>query len=477
MSHARDPRALDLLALSRRAFLGRSALGLGGVALDAMLGGFPRRTAHGPHHAPRARSVIWLHMAGSPSHLDTFDPKPKLVELNGQPCPKSLYEKERFAFIKGVPRMLGSPHTFHRAGECGAWIVDVMPNLARVADKLTIVRSMHTSEFNHAPAQLFLHTGSARPGRPSAGAWASYGLGSLNQELPVFVAFVSGGKVPDAGSSAWGAGFLPTVHQGIELRSQGDPVLYLADPDGIDRSTRRRSLDCINDLNALRLAEHGDPETATRIAQFELAFRMQTSVPEVCDLRKESSSVIEAYGATPGQPSFANHCLLARRLVEAGVRFVQLFDWGWDGHGTGPSDDLVTQFPKKCRETDRPIAALIEDLDARGLLDETIVVWSGEFGRTPMNEERNGSKYLGRDHHPHAFSIFAAGGGFRRGYVHGATDELGYHAVEDRVHVHDLQATLLHLLGFDHERLTFRFQGRDYRLTDVHGRVVGELLD
>ncbi len=477
MSCALDPWARDLIALSRRAFLGRSALGLGGIALDAMLGGFPRRTAHGPHHAPRARSVIWLHMAGSPSHLDTFDPKPKLVELNGQPCPKSLYEKERFAFIKGVPRMLGSPHTFRRAGECGAWIVDVMPNLARVADKLTIVRSMHTSEFNHAPAQLFLHTGSARPGRPSAGAWASYGLGSLNSELPVFVAFVSGGKVPDAGSSAWGAGFLPTVHQGIELRSQGDPVLYLADPDGIDRSTRRRSLDCINELNALRLAEHGDPETATRIAQFELAFRMQTSVPEVCDLRKEPSSVIEAYGATPGQPSFANHCLLARRLVEAGVRFVQLFDWGWDGHGTGPSDDLVTQFPKKCRETDRPIAALIEDLDARGLLDETIVVWSGEFGRTPMNEERDGSKYLGRDHHPHAFSIFAAGGGFRRGYVHGATDELGYHAVEDRVHVHDLQATLLHLLGFDHERLTFRFQGRDYRLTDVHGRVVGELLD
>ncbi|MBI5852948.1 MAG: DUF1501 domain-containing protein, partial [Planctomycetes bacterium] len=322
MSHAFDPPEL-----SRRAFLGRSALGLGGIALDSML-----RTAsngpHGPHHAPRARSVIWLHMAGSPSHLDTFDPKPKLVELNGQPCPKSLYEKERFAFIKGVPRMLGSPHTFHRAGECGAWIVDLMPNLARVADKLTIVRSMHTSEFNHAPAQLFLHTGSARPGRPSAGAWASYGLGSLNQELPVFVAFVSGGKVPDAGSSAWGAGFLPTVHQGIELRSQGDPVLYLADPDGIDRSTRRRSLDCINDLNALRLAAHGDPETATRIAQFELAFRMQTSVPQVCDLRKEPASVIEAYGATPGQPSFANHCLLARRLVEAGVRFVQLFDWG-----------------------------------------------------------------------------------------------------------------------------------------------------
>ncbi|MCC6785955.1 MAG: DUF1501 domain-containing protein [Planctomycetes bacterium] len=467
--------APDPFALSRRAFLTRSALGLGGLALDSLL----LRGAElpqGPHHTPRARSVIWLHMAGSPSHLDTFDPKPKLIELNGQPCPKSLYEKERFAFIKGVPRMLGSPHRFVRHGECGAEIVEHLPNIGRVADKLTIVRSMYTSEFNHAPAQLFLHTGSSRPGRPATGAWASYGLGAANQELPTYVALVSGGKVPDAGGSAWGAGFLPSVHQGIELRSQGDPVLFLADPDGVDRATRRRSLDCLRDLNEHRLADHGDPETATRIAQFELAFRMQVSVPEVCELRREPQRVLEAYGATPGTASFANHCLLARRLVESGVRFVQLFDWGWDGHGTSPSDDLVTQFPKKCRETDRPIGALLDDLDARGLLDETIVIWSGEFGRTPMNEERDGSKLLGRDHHPHAFSIFAAGGGFRRGYVHGATDELGYHAVVDRVHVHDLQATLLHLLGFDHERLTYRFQGRDYRLTDVHGRVVNELI-
>ena len=465
--------------LSRRTFLGQSAVNLGGLALASLDGGSHRRalaTAQGPHHTPRARSVIWLHMAGSPSQLDTFDPKPKLVELNGQPCPKELYERERFAFIKGVPRMLGSPHTFSRRGESGAWVVDLLPEIGSLVDRMTIVRSMHTDQFNHAPAQLMLQSGSPRLGRPSAGSWLSYGLGTANKDLPTFVVMVSGGQVPSAGRSVWGSGFLPTLHQGIELRSAGDPVLYLTDPDGMARDVRRRSLDCINDLNAMQLAEHGDPETATRIAQYELAFRMQTAVPDVCNLQRESQRSLEAYGATPGQPSFANHCLLARRLVESGVRFVQLYDWGWDGHGTNPSDDLVTQFPKKCRQIDRPIAALIRDLDARGLLDETIVVWTGEFGRTPMNEERNGSKLLGRDHHPHAFSIFLAGGGIRDGHVHGATDELGYHIVEDPVDVHDLQATLLHLLGLDHERLTHRFQGRDYRLTDVHGSVVHGIL-
>ncbi|MFO1054728.1 MAG: DUF1501 domain-containing protein [Planctomycetota bacterium] len=476
-----DPHQDHLDGCSRRAFLSQSVLNLGGIALGSMLGG-RRITREGPqgtgcpHHTPRAKSVIWLHMAGSPSHLDTFDPKPKLRELNGQPCPKEIYERERFAFIKGVPRMLGSPHTFAQHGDCGAWVVDLMPNIASIVDRLTIVRSMSTDQFNHAPAQFMLHTGSPRLGRPCGGAWLSYGLGSANHNLPTFVVMVSGGKVPSAGRSVWGSGFLPTVHQGVELRSSGEPVLFLDDPDGMSRPVRRLSLDALGDLNRMRHAQTQDPETLTRIAQYELAFRMQTSVPEVRDLRKEPAAVIEAYGAKPGQASFANHCLLARRLVESGVRFVQLYDWGWDGHGTGPSDDLMTQFPLKCRETDRPIAALIRDLDARGLLDETIVVWSGEFGRTPMNEERNGSKFLGRDHHPHAFSIFVAGGGFRGGYVHGATDEIGYNVTQDPMDGHDLQATILHQLGIEHERLTYRFQGRDYRLTDVKGNVVRELL-
>ncbi|MGE0143984.1 MAG: DUF1501 domain-containing protein [Planctomycetota bacterium] len=465
-----DPQSEAAACLTRRELFRRSALGLGAIATNAL------DLAGKTHHVPRARSVIWLHMAGSPSQLDTFDPKPALDRWNGKECPKEFLERERFAFIKGTPKLLASPHTFSPRGDSGAMVVDLLPHIGSVVDKLTIVRSMVTDQFNHAPAQLFLQTGSARLGRPSTGAWISHGLGALNRDLPTFVVMVSGGKVPSGGRSLWGSGFLPTVHQGVELRSSGEPVLFLADPPEVTRRARRASLDVIGELNAMAHAQHGDPETLTRIAQYELAYRMQMSVPGVCDLTRETAATLDAYGAKPGVPSFANHCLMARRLVEAGVRFVQLYDWGWDGHGTATSDDLVTQFPKKCRETDRPIAALIHDLDARGLLEETIVVWSGEFGRTPMNEERNGSTFLGRDHHPHAFSLFVAGGGFRRGLVHGSTDEFGYHVVEGRVHVHDLQATLLHQLGFDHERLTYRFQGRDYRLTDVHGRVVDALL-
>ncbi|MBK8979093.1 MAG: DUF1501 domain-containing protein [Planctomycetes bacterium] len=472
-----NPLWHSLRDVTRRTFLRDSGLGLGGLALgDLMRAGATGTPDRVPHHRPRARSVIYLHMAGSPSPLDTFDPKPKLRELDGQPCPEELFKTERFAFIKGVPRLLGAPHGFAQHGQSGMWVTELMPHTATIVDELCMVRSMYTDQFNHAPAQLLLQTGSPRLGRPSMGAWVDYGLGSPNRDLPAFVVLISGGKVPSAGRSAWGAGFLPSVHQGVQLRSAGEPVLYLGDPPGMDRAQRRRTVDAMRDLDELRLAEHGDPETAARIAQYELAYRMQTSVPDVCDIDREPQRVLDAYGATPGGASFANNCLLARRLVESGVRFVQLYDWGWDLHGTGPNDDLMTQFPKKCRETDRPVAALIKDLKARGLLDDTLVVWGGEFGRTPMNEKRNGSTFLGRDHHPHCFTVWLAGGGTRAGHVHGATDEIGYHITSDPVHVHDLQATVLYLLGLDHERLTYRFQGRDYRLTDVHGRVVEALL-
>jgi len=425
---------------------------------------------------PRAKRVIYMHMEGSPPQHELFDWKPELVRHDRQPCPAEFLQKERFAFIKGHPKLLGTPYRFARHGQAGAWVSELLPHLAATVDRLTIVKSMFTDEFNHAPAEFLLHTGSARLGRPSMGAWITFGIGSENGDLPGHVVLLSGGKTPSAGKSVWGSGFLPSTYQGIELRSRGEPVLYLSDPDFIDRAGRRRSLDALGDLNRMRGEVVGDPEIAARTAQYELAYRMQAAVPDAVDLGREPEWVRGLYGAVPGQASFANNCLLARRLVERGVRFVQMWDWGWDAHGTGPSDDIMTQLPKKCREVDRPIAALIADLEQRGLLDETLVVWSGEFGRTPMNEERDGSKFLGRDHHPHCFTIFMAGGGVRRGYVHGETDELGYRIVRDPVHVHDLQATVLHVLGIDHEELTYRFQGRDFRLTDVRGNVVQALL-
>ncbi|MBK9129918.1 MAG: DUF1501 domain-containing protein [Phycisphaerales bacterium] len=463
-------------ALTRRALLSRLGLGaaaLAGLDRDDHPQG-PRPRPVGP--TPRARSVIYVHLEGSPPQHDLFDWKPKLVEWNGRPCPEDFLAKARFAFIKGHPKLLGSPYRFAQHGASGAWMSELLPHLAGVADRLTIVKSMHTDEFNHAPAQFLLHTGGPRIGRPSMGAWAAYGLGSENSNLPAFVVLMSGGKTPSAGKSVWGSGFLPSVYQGVQLRSQGEPVLFLEDPPILDRAGRRRTLDALHDLNAMQLERVGDPEIAARMEQYELAFRMQLAAPEAADLTAEPAKIREMYGAEPGVASFANNCLLARRLVERGVRFVQLYDWGWDTHGTNPSDDIVTQLPKKCRETDRPLAALITDLQQRGLLDETLIVWSGEFGRTAMNEERNGSKFLGRDHHPFCFTIFMAGGGTKPGVVHGETDEFGYHIVRDPVHVHDLQATILHLLGIDHERFTHRFQGRDFRLTDVAGRVVGELL-
>jgi hypothetical protein len=471
---------------TRRQFFRDCSVGLGSLALASLLDErlFAAATNAAsdplapkkPHFPAKSKSIIYLHMAGAPSTLDLFDYKPKLIELNGKACPDSYIRGQQFAFIKGVPKLLGTPHAFARYGQSGQEIATILPHLATVADEIAIIRSMHTDQFNHAPAQLFVHTGSARLGRPSMGSWLSYGLGTLNRNLPSFVVLISGTAQPDGGASLWGSGFLPTIHQGVQLRSQGDPVLFLSDPAGLDKTGRRHSLDTLEALNKLQLEAVGDPEILTRINQYEMAYRMQTSVPEVMNIANEPKHIHALYGTQPGQKAFSNNCLLARRLVESGVRFVQLYHWGWDSHGEQMATDLRYGLVNRCKETDQPVAALIKDLKQRGLLDSTLIIWGGEFGRTPMNEERNGSKWLGRDHHQHAFTVWMAGGGVKPGITYGATDELGYHVVENPVHVHDLQATILYLLGFDHEKLTYRFQGRDFRLTDVFGKVVEEVL-
>jgi hypothetical protein len=476
-----------LKLITRRQFFRDCGTGLGTLALGSLLnekllaavGGTSASESLGPrapHFAPKARNIIYMHMAGAPSQLDLFDYKPKLVELNNQPIPESLIQGERFAFIKGVPKLLGTPHTFNRHGQAGAEISGALPHLASIADEIAIVRSMKTDQFNHAPAQLFVQTGSPRLGRPSMGAWMSYGLGSESQNLPAFIVMLSGKNAPDGGASLWGSGFLPTVNQGVQLRAQGEPVLFLSNPEGMDSELRRHTLDTLGELNRLHLGKVGDPEILTRIAQYEMAYRMQASVPELTDLSKEPASVRDMYGAEPGKSGFATNCLLARRLVERGVRFVQLYHWGWDSHGDIRENDIRFGMVDRCREVDQPAAALVRDLKQRGLLEQTLVIWGGEFGRTPMNEARNRDGFIGRDHHPHAFSIWMAGGGIKAGMTFGETDELGYHVVQDPVHVHDLQATILHVMGLDHTRLTFRSQGRDFRLTDVHGEVVHGLL-
>ena len=483
-----DPRQEQLKFITRRQFFRNCGAGLGSIALASLLNEklfanaatnlaqpdplLPRV----PHFAPKAKSIIYMHMAGAPSQLDLFDYKPKLIELHNQTIPESLIKGERFAFIKGVPKLLGTPHAFSRHGQSGAEISEVLPHLASIADEIAIIRSMKTDQFNHAPAQLFVQTGSPRLGRPSMGSWMSYGLGSEGRSLPGFIVMLSGKNAPDGGASLWGSGFLPTIHQGVQLRSQGEPVLFLSNPSGMDPALRRRTLDTIEELNRIQLGRVGDPEILTRIAQFEMAYRMQASVPELIDISKEPESVRNSYGAEPGKSGFANNCLLARRLIERGVRFVQLYHWGWDSHGDVKENDIRFGMVDRCREVDQPAAALVRDLKERGLLDETLVIWGGEFGRTPMNEARNRDGFLGRDHHPHAFSIWMAGGGIKPGITFGQTDELGYQVVEDPVHVHDLQATILHLMGLDHTKLTFRSQGRDFRLTDVHGAVVTGLL-
>ncbi len=477
----------DHLQTTRRHFLRDGSLGLGGLALASLMSDGRMQAAPAvdgenplaPKDPPlkaKAKRVIYLHMAGSPPHLDLFDYKPELVEHDGEDCPDSFLEGKRFAFTRGVPKLLGTPHAFARHGDTGAELSAALTNLPKVADELSIVKSLHTDQFNHAPAQMMLYTGSPRMGRPSLGSWVTYGLGSENADLPGFMVLISGGTNPSAGKSAWGSGFLPSVFQGVQCRSKGDPVLYVSNPKGMNRDLRRTSLDALRDLNELQHSTFGDPETETRISQYELAFRMQTSVPEAMDLSTETKATLDAYGCQPGDGSFAGNCLLARRMVEQGVRFVQLFDWGWDFHGTNPREDIRDGLVKRCAKMDQPVAALISDLRQRGLLDETLVVWSGEFGRTPFREGRTSKgQVLGRDHYPDCYSMFMAGGGTKPG-TYGASDELGFSVAENPVHVHDLQATILHLLGFDHERLTYPYQGRDFRLTDVHGHVVKDIL-
>ncbi len=474
---------------TRRQFLRNvGQFSLGAIAMESMLarklsaalgpGPAPNPLApRAPHFAPQVKRVIYLHMSGGPPHLDLFDYKPELVKRDGQFAPDAFVKGKTFAFTSGTPRLMGTPRTFSQHGQGDIWMSDAIPHFQSIADELCVIKSMNSDQFNHTPAELLLFTGSPRGGRPSMGSWVTYGLGSENENLPGFVVLISSGTQPSAGQSAWGTGFLPSVFQGVQCRAKGDPVLYVGDPPGMSRELRRQTLDALRELNEIQAAELGHPETATRIAQYELAFRMQTSVPEVMDIARESPATLEAYGAKPGEASFANNCLLGRRLLEQGVRFVQLFDWGWDFHGTNPKEDIRDGLSAKMARTDQPVAALIRDLKQRGMLDDTLVVWGGEFGRTPFREGRTaGSDILGRDHFPDAFSIFLAGGGVKRGISYGATDELGFGIVENKVHVHDLQATILHLLGFDHEQLTFRFQGRDYRLTDVHGHVVKDIL-
>jgi hypothetical protein len=478
----RDER---LLRITRRHLFQECGIGLGSLALasllaDGALAAPPRQAprARSPmaprpaHFPPRARSVIFLHMAGGPSQLDLFDPKPKLLELSGQQVPGSFVEGRRFAFLKPDAKLLGSTRTFARHGKCGAVIGDLLPHLGSVADDLCIVRSMATDVFNHGPAKLFVQTGSPQPGRPSMGAWLTYGIGSEASDLPGFIVLQSGPRGPRAGHALWGSGFLPTTFQGVPFLPGPQPIVNLASPRGVDHRRQGEFFDAVRDLNAERLRVTGDPEIATRIAQYEVAFRMQTSAPDLMDLSREPPRTLEMYGAVPGKASFAANCLLARRMVERGVRFVQLYHTDWDHHG-GPGADLGKPLEEICREVDRPCAALVRDLKQRGLLDTTLVIWGGEFGRTPMGEPR---ETTGRDHHIDAYTMWLAGGGVRPGISIGRTDEIGYNVVEERVHVHDLQATVLHLLGLDHRRLTFRFQGRDYRLTDVHGEVVTQML-
>jgi hypothetical protein len=465
--------------VSRRWFLQECRVGLGALALLDLLGtsgpaaqGSPALAdplaPRAPHHSPRAKRVIYLFMAGAPSQPDLFDYKPELARRDGTLPPAELLAGYRAAFINPNSRLLGPKFKFARHGQCGAELSELLPHLAGVADDIAIVKSMVTDAFNHAPGQILMNTGSQQFGRPSMGAWVTYGLGSESRELPGFVVLSSGKKGPSGGNSNWGSGFLPTAYQGVPFRSAGDPVLYLSNPPGVDDRTQRDSLDAVNRLNRLRLDIVGDPEIATRINSFEMAYRMQSRAPELMELSRETKATLRMYGAEPGKPSFANNCLLARRLVERGVRFVQLFHESWDQHG-----NLKADLKKNCHDTDQACAALVKDLEQRGLLKDTIVLWGGEFGRTPMVQ---GGGDDGRDHHPNAFTMWLAGGGIKPGLTLGKTDDFGFNAVEDRVHVHDLHATLLQLLGFDHTRLTYRFQGRDFRLTDVHGEVVKKLL-
>ena len=473
-------RNQDPKSVSRRWFLEQCGVGVGAVALGHLLtdAGYAAPAAlsqaspfipRKPHYAPRAKNVIFLFMAGAPSHLELFDFKPQLAKFDGTLPPEDLLKGYRAAFINPSSKLLGPQFKFSKHGNSGTALSELLPHLAKVVDDIAIVKSMVTDAFNHAPGQLLMNTGAQQFGRPSMGAWVTYGLGNESQDLPAFVVISSGTKGPSCGNSCWGSGFLPTVYQGVKLRSGGDPVLFLSSPRGMDQELQRDSLDSIKRLNQMRLDVVGDPEIATRINSFEMAFRMQSSVPELMDISGESKHTLDMYGAEPGKSSFANNCLLARRMVERGVRFVQLYHEAWDQHSY-----LVRDLQRNCGATDKASSALVQDLKQRGMLDETLVIWGGEFGRTPMVQ--SGDEADGRDHHPNAFTMWLSGGGIKSGVSLGETDDFGFNVVRDKVHVHDLQATILHLLGFDHTKLTYRFQGRDFRLTDVHGKIVDKIL-
>jgi uncharacterized protein (DUF1501 family) len=469
--------------LTRRFFLQDIALGLGGVAFGSLMqssgyskgaqaigtGADPGNVP--PHFAPRAKHVILLFMAGGPSQLDLFDPKPALAKYEGQRVPDEVLRGAELPFIERDASLMASPFKFSRHGQAGAMLSELLPHLGGVADEIALVRSVHTDAFNHAPAQLLLSTGHLQLGRPSIGAWIDYGLGSESSELPAFVVLNSAGGL-SGGAACWGNGFLPSVYQGVQFRSQGDAILFVSNPPGHTQRSQRAAIDVINELNQQHLQSVGDPEIASRIAAYEMAFRMQTSAPELIDLSQETRATLDLYEAEPGKSSFANTCLLARRLVERGVRFVSCIHQDWDHHS-----DVVGNLKRVCGDTDRAAAALVADLKQRGLLDETLVIWGGEFGRTPMVENNPAlGRSRGRDHHPDAFTMWFAGGGIKGGQTIGETDDLGYHITQDPIHIHDLQATILHLLGINHEALTYRYQGRDFRLTDVGGTVVEKMI-
>ncbi len=475
------------LQIARRHFLQDCGMGVGKIALASLLtDAFASRSARAapaaptaagplaprpPHFRPTAKHVIHLFMAGAPSQLDLFDYKPQLAKLEGKPIPPSVIRGQRYAFIRSDANVLGPQFKFAKHGKCGAEISDCLPHIASIADEICLIKSVHTDQFNHAPAQIFMNSGFGQPGRPCIGSWVLYALGSEAQDLPGFVVMSTGGGI-SGGAANWSSGFLPTLYTGVRFRNQGDPILDVSNPDGVDSMLQRDSLDLIGSLNRRRLGIEGDPEIATRLASYEMASRLQTSAPELTDLRSESKATLDMYGCDPAKPSFARGCLLARRMIERGVRFVNIYNEGWDAHS-----GLRHNHEQNAADTDRASAALVLDLKQRGLLDETLVIWGGEFGRTPMVENNPAlQRKLGRDHHPQCYTVWMAGGGIKPGLSYGGSDDMGFHAVDRPVHVYDLQATILHLLGLDHERLTFRFQGRDFRLTDVHGTVVKDLL-
>jgi uncharacterized protein (DUF1501 family) len=468
---------------SRRWFFRECGIGLGKLALAGLLtNSFSRNVAAAPlaenllapkqpHFKPKAKRVIHLFMSGAPSQLDLFDYKPKLVEYEGKPIPPEIIGGQRYAFIRPDAAVMAPRFKFAKHGQSGAEISEALPHLAKIVDDICLVKSVHTDQFNHAPAQIFFNTGFSQPGRPSLGSWVTYGLGSESQELPAYVVMSTGSGI-SGGSANWSSGFLPTIYTGVRFRNEGDPILNVSSPKGVDAKLQRDSLDLVAELNRKRLGAAGDPEIATRMAAYEMAFRLQTSAPELMDLKSESKATLDRYGCDPDKPSFARACLLARRMIERGVRFVNIYHEGWDAHS-----DVVGNHTRNAKATDQASAALVMDLKERGLLDDTLVIWGGEFGRTPMVETNPAlGRSLGRDHHPSAYTMWMAGGGTKPGISHGVTDELGFHVVEKPVHTHDLQATILHLLGFDHERLTYLHQGRQFRLTDVHGHVVKDLL-